>query len=101
MDRLIQGFKIMRNILSQPSLAGFHGKESPKSAGAKTDLQIEQFIRDNADTIYHPVGTRCMGSGPNGRGGCTVARGHGLQGLRAWWTRPSCRASWAVTRTRR
>ncbi len=81
MDRLIQGFKIMRNILSQPSLAGFHGKESPKSAGAKTDLQIEQFIRDNADTIYHPVGTCRMGSGPMDVVDAQL-RVHGLQGLR-------------------
>jgi choline dehydrogenase-like flavoprotein len=64
MERMVQGFKIMRNILAQPALAALGGYESPKSAGAQTDLQIEQFIRDNADTIYHPVGTCRMGSGP-------------------------------------
>jgi choline dehydrogenase-like flavoprotein len=63
-DRMVQGFKIMRNILAQPALAALGGHESPKSAAAQTDLQIEQFIRDNADTIYHPVGTCRMGSGP-------------------------------------
>jgi choline dehydrogenase-like flavoprotein len=61
---MVQGFKIMRNILAQPALAALGGHESPKSAAAQTDLQIEQFIRDNADTIYHPVGTCRMGSGP-------------------------------------
>ena len=53
----------------------------PKSAGAKTDLQIEQFIRDNADTIYHPVGTCRMGSGPMDVVDAQL-RVHGLQGLR-------------------
>lgn len=64
MERMVQGFKIMRNILAQPALAALGGYESPKSASAQSDLQIEQFIRDNADTIYHPVGTCRMGSGP-------------------------------------
>ena len=54
---------------------------SSKSAGAKTDLQIEQFIRDNADTIYHPVGTCRMGSGPMDVVDAQL-RVHGLQGLR-------------------
>ena len=64
MTRLVKGFKAMRTLLAQPSLAGFGGKESAASAGAQTDKQIEQFIRDHADTIYHPVGTCRMGNGP-------------------------------------
>ena len=33
------------------------------SAHAQTDAQIEQFIRQHADTIYHPVGSFRMGPG--------------------------------------
>ena len=33
-------------------------------ASAKSDAEIEAFIRSHADTIYHPVGTCRMGSGP-------------------------------------
>ncbi|HXE21777.1 MAG TPA: choline dehydrogenase [Rhodoferax sp.] len=62
LDRLRRGFRLMRHILSQPVLAGYRGVELPSSAGAHTDEQIEQFIRDHADTIYHPVGTCRMGS---------------------------------------
>ncbi len=63
-DRLITGFKIMRNVLGQPALSKLGGKEVAASAGATTDAQIEQFIRNKADTIYHPVGTCRMGPGP-------------------------------------
>jgi choline dehydrogenase-like flavoprotein len=62
-DRLMRGFKLMRHILNQPALAGYRGRELAESNVARTDVQIEQFIRDHADTIYHPVGTCRMGSG--------------------------------------
>ncbi len=63
MKRLVGGFKLMRRVLSQPALAGFAGRELASSASAQTDEQIAQFIRDKADTIYHPVGSCRMGNG--------------------------------------
>ena len=63
-DRLMRGFKLMRHILNQPALAGYRGRELAVSNVARTDAQIEQFIRDHADTIYHPVGSCRMGNGP-------------------------------------
>jgi len=82
--RLVRGFKLMRHILSQPALARFGGQESKASAPATTDAQIEQFIRNHADTIYHPVGTCRMG--PGGAGSLNVVdaelRVHGIDGLR-------------------
>ena len=63
-QRMVLGFRIMRKILSKPALADLGGQESGASAQVQTDLQIEQFIRDHADTIYHPVGTCRMGNGP-------------------------------------
>jgi choline dehydrogenase-like flavoprotein len=80
-ERMVRGFKLMRRILQQPALAGHRGKEMPASASAQSDEQIEQFIRSYGDTIYHPVGSCRMGSGPmdvvDGQ-----LRVHGLQGLR-------------------
>ncbi len=64
MERLMRGFKLMRHILSQPALAAINGQELPASAAAQSDTQIEHFIRDHADTIYHPVGSCRMGKGP-------------------------------------
>ena len=79
--RLIAGFKIMRNLLSQPALSKHGGKEAAASAAATTDTQIEQYIRNKADTIYHPVGTCRMGSGPMDVVDAEL-RVHGIAGLR-------------------
>ncbi|HCX81322.1 MAG: glucose-methanol-choline oxidoreductase [Curvibacter sp. RIFCSPHIGHO2_12_FULL_63_18] len=80
-ERLMLGFKRMRTLLQQPALAQLGGQEAPKSAQATSDLAIEQFIRDNADTIYHPVGSCRMGNGPMDVVDHEL-RVHGIQGLR-------------------
>ena len=80
-DRLVRGFKLMRSILRQPALAGYTGRELDASARAQTDAQIEDFIRNFGDTIYHPVGTCRMGSGPLDVVDAQL-RVRGLQGLR-------------------
>ncbi len=87
MTRMVQGFKQMRTILSQPALAGYRGQELPISAAAQTDEQIETFIRNKADTIYHPVGTCRMGplDGPKANPMNVVdseLRVHGIDALR-------------------
>jgi choline dehydrogenase-like flavoprotein len=64
MEILLRGFKQLRQILKQPALAAFGGREMPDLAAAQTDAQIEQFIRNQADTEYHPVGSCRMGNGP-------------------------------------
>ncbi len=63
-DRLVRGFKAMRRILAQPALAAHGARELATSAGAQSDDEIERFVRAYADTIYHPVGSCRMGSGP-------------------------------------
>ncbi|MBX3589187.1 MAG: choline dehydrogenase [Ramlibacter sp.] len=80
-DRLVRGFKLMRGILSQPALAGYRGQELAASAGAQTDAQIELFIRDHADTIYHPAGSCRMGGGPMDVVDAQL-KVHGIEGLR-------------------
>jgi len=79
--RLVRGFRLMREILSQPALAGFRGRELAASAGARSDAEIEAFVRNHADTIYHPVGTCRMGSGPLDVVGADL-RVRGVEGLR-------------------
>ena len=63
LERLLRGFKLMRNILQQPALAKFGTREAATSANVTTDKEIEHFIRDHADTVYHPVGSCRMGQG--------------------------------------
>ncbi len=81
MDRMVRGFKLMRRLLGQPALAGYGGRELPASAIAQTDEEIEQFIRNHGDTIYHPVGSCRMGNGPMDVVDAQL-RVHGMEGLR-------------------
>jgi choline dehydrogenase-like flavoprotein len=62
-ERLVRGFKAMRHVLAQPALAGYGARELRASVSAQSDAEIEAFIRANADTIYHPVGSCRMGGG--------------------------------------
>jgi choline dehydrogenase-like flavoprotein len=62
MARMVRGFKLTRRMLQQHALTRYGGLESKTSISAQSDAQIEQFIRNHADTIYHPVGTCRMGS---------------------------------------
>ncbi len=81
LDRMVRGFKLMRELLQQPALAGYRGQELPVSAAAQTDDEIAQFIRNYGDTIYHPVGSCRMGNGPLDVVDAQL-RVHGVQGLR-------------------
>lgn len=81
MDRLIRGFKAARTVLSQAALTRFGGRESKASASAQTDEEIERFIRDHADTVYHPVGSCRMGNGPMDVVDAQL-RVRGIEGLR-------------------
>ena len=81
MKRLVRGFKQMRSTMAQPALAGYGGTETDRSVNAHTDTQIEDFIRNNADTIYHPVGSCRMGNGPLDVVDAQL-RVRGVQGLR-------------------
>ncbi len=81
LQRLIKGFKLMRKLLQQPAIASLGAKESPRSAQAQNDQEIEQFIRNYGDTIYHPVGTCRMGSGAMDVVDSQL-KVHGIAGLR-------------------
>jgi choline dehydrogenase-like flavoprotein len=81
LDRLRRGFKLVRELLGQPALAGLGGRERALSAAARDDASIEAHIRQQADTIYHPVGTCRMGPGPADVVDARL-QVHGLQGLR-------------------
>lgn len=80
--RLVAGFKAMRRILQQPALAQYGGRELAATAVGQTDAQIEQVIRQRADTIYHPVGSCRMGPDPAHDVVDAQLRVHGVLGLR-------------------
>lgn len=79
--RMVEGFKLLRQILAQPALAALGGREAAASASARSDEQIADFVRQHADTVYHPVGSCRMGPGTTDVVDAKL-RVHGLQGLR-------------------
>ena len=81
LPRLVRGVRRMRAILAQPALARYGATELPASASAQSDGQIAQFIRQYADTIYHPVGSCRMGPGALDVVDAQL-RVRGVQGLR-------------------
>jgi choline dehydrogenase-like flavoprotein len=84
MKRMIKGFNVMRNLLAQPALSQYGGRELDRTASATTDADIEAFIRSHADSIYHPVGTCKMGNYANDKMAVVDSqlRVHGIEALR-------------------
>lgn len=53
--------RIVRDICGQQALNLYRGDELRPGAQVRTDAEIDAWIRQNAETIYHPVGTCRMG----------------------------------------
>ncbi|WP_448549120.1 GMC family oxidoreductase [Thalassotalea fusca] len=60
-QRMIEAVKISRAIFNQSPMKNLLSKEIFPGEQTQTDDEIEAFIRQKANTIYHPVGTCKMG----------------------------------------
>ena len=73
--------RITREIMAQPALDPYRGREISPGVEVQSDEQLDAFVREHAETAYHPSCTCKMGSDAmavvDGQG-----RVHGLQGLR-------------------
>ena len=58
---MIKGIKIARDILSKSPLGENNGNEIFPGSSCQTEEEIHQFLKNKANTIYHPVGTCKMG----------------------------------------
>lgn len=71
----------MRNIVEAQPMDLIRDFEHSPGSSVSNDTEIEQYIRENAETGFHPSGTCRMGPGSN-----TVVddnlKVHGLKGLR-------------------
>ena len=78
---LREGVRMARDVFAQHAFDSYRGPELMPGAHVRTDEQIDAFIRETAETIYHPVGTAKMGSDD-----LSVVDGqlrvHGVEGLR-------------------
>lgn len=75
------GIRITREIMHQPALDDYRGREISPSRQAQTDAELDEFVRNHAETAYHPSCSCKMGMDDmavvDGQG-----RVHGLEGLR-------------------
>lgn len=73
--------RITREIMHQPALDKYRGREISPGVECQTDEQLDEFVRNHAETAFHPCGTCKMGYDEmavvDGEG-----RVHGLEGLR-------------------
>jgi choline dehydrogenase len=73
--------RVTREIIAQPALDRFRGRELSPGAELQTDAQIDAFVRARAETAFHPSCSCAMGYDDmavvDGEG-----RVHGLEGLR-------------------
>jgi choline dehydrogenase len=80
-ETLIAGMKMARHIVAQPALDPYRAYEMSPGEAVQTDTQWLDFARANGQTIYHPVGTCAMGTGPRAVVDAKL-KAHGLGGLR-------------------
>lgn len=75
------GIRITREIMGQPALDPYRGRELSPGANLKSDAELDEFIRTHAETAFHPSCSCKMGTDDmavvDGQG-----RVHGMDGLR-------------------
>ncbi len=54
--------RLTREIFAQPAFDEFRGHEIQPGEAAQTDEELDAFIREHAESAYHPCGTCKMGA---------------------------------------
>lgn len=78
---LVSAVRETRRFMAAPTMAAVLGEERSPGRAQQSDEEIVEWIKDKAETTYHPVGTCKMGSDPMAVVDDQL-RVHGLQGLR-------------------
>jgi len=70
-----------RDIFAQPAFDDVRGDEIRPGARLQSDSELDEFIRQHAESAYHPCGTCRMGEDPDAVVDST-GKVHGMEGLR-------------------
>jgi choline dehydrogenase len=54
--------RLTREIMAQPALDPYRAEEIKPGSNVRTDAEIDNFIREHAESAYHPTGTCKMGA---------------------------------------
>ena len=60
-DTFVAGIELARRIAAAKAFDAYRGKEFLPGAEVRTRSEIATYVRDAAETTYHPVGTCKMG----------------------------------------
>jgi choline dehydrogenase len=77
---LLYGLELARDIANTPEMLEFNGGEVAPGLGA-SPAKLREFVRDQATTVWHPVGTCKMGQDPMAVVDAEL-KVHGVAGLR-------------------
>jgi choline dehydrogenase len=78
---MIEGVRLARRLAHAKAFDPFRGDELHPGAAAKTDEDIVEFLRNELETLYHPVGTCKMSKDPQAVVDAKL-RVHGIERLR-------------------
>jgi choline dehydrogenase len=81
LDGLVSGVLLARELAGAAAFDALRAEELGPGASARSRDEISAFLRDAADTIYHPAGTCRMGAGADGVVDAQL-RVRGVEGLR-------------------
>ncbi|MDO5640621.1 MAG: choline dehydrogenase, partial [Neisseria sp.] len=73
--------RITRDIMNQPALDPYRGKVITPSESLQSDAELDEYVRNHAETAYHPSCTCAMGEG-NDAVVDAQGRVHGITALR-------------------
>lgn len=63
MEAMVRGVGIAREIVAQAPFDTHRGEEIKPGPGVTSSQDLETYLRENVELLYHPVGTCRMGSG--------------------------------------
>jgi choline dehydrogenase len=78
---LLEAIRITRRIMTAPSMKDIATDEIAPGVDIESDEELLDWVRHNAETTYHPVGTCKMGNDPMAVVDDQL-RVHGMEGLR-------------------
>jgi choline dehydrogenase len=61
-DEFRRCLRLTREIFAQPAMAPFVRQEIQPGTGVESDAQIDAFIREHAESAFHPCGTARIGA---------------------------------------
>ena len=76
----IAGIRMVRDVIGQPAFTAYRGRELAPGDAVKSDGELTAWLRANAMTTFHPVGTCRMGTDPMAVVDARLAV-HGISGL--------------------